>query len=443
MAASTPNSPSALLRLYRSMSPALCSMVQVAAPFSTKLNAGVSGRLGLWERLTASASTVQGGIWFHSTSVGEYEQARPIIAALKAEPGCPPIIVTHFSPSGYDFAQKRPCADLHEYLPFDHPSDMDRLVALWQPRALIFVKFDCWPNQVLAAEKHGVPVVLLAGSLQPDSARLRGLGRVLFQDVFNRFSHIGVCTSEDETRFINEMGVTCPVSVTGDTRVEQVILRYEAAEDGITASRLKSLGGRLLILGSTWPPDEKLWLPILKELLDRHTDLRIVLTPHEPRPHRLTSLQNILSEQNISTVLLSDLMTTDNGAHSARVILVDSIGVLAEIYRAGHLSYVGGSFTTGVHNTMEPAIGQMPVLFGPVIKNAEEAGLLVKAGAGFVLSEPEQALAKASELLSDADLLHDLGQKARDVVLAQRGATERSLAVLKPLLKPATTALGE
>jgi 3-deoxy-D-manno-octulosonic-acid transferase len=434
MTASTPHSQGPLLRIYRSVSPALCSMVQIAAPFSTKLAAGVSGRNGLWDRLATSASSVRGGIWFHSTSVGEYEQARPVIAALKKDAACPPVIVTHFSPSGYDFALKRPCGDLHEYLPFDHPDDMEKLVLLWQPRALIFVKFDCWPNQVIAAEKHGVPVVLLAGSLQPDSARLKGLGRQLFRDVFNRFSHVGVCTPEDKKRFKEGMGITSPVSVTGDTRVEQVILRYEAAEDGATASRLKSLGGRLLILGSTWPPDEKLWLPILKELLESQPDLRVVLTPHEPRPHRLVSLQKNLTGQNIPTVLLSNLMATENGPHNARIILVDSIGVLAEIYRAGHLAYVGGSFTTGVHNTMEPAIGKMPVMFGPVIKNAEEAGMLVDEGAGFVLREPAQALAKASQLLGDTHLLHDLGRKAQDVVLAQRGATERSLKVLKPLL---------
>jgi len=426
----------AALRLYRGLSPALCRTARLAGPLSPKLAAGLRGRHGLMERLLAAADIVRGGIWFHVTSVGEYEQARPVIAAIRAAKPEQPIAVTHFSPSGYEFARQRPCADLHDYLPFDHPADMEQLVRTWQPRLLVFVKFDCWPNQVLAAATAGVPVVLLAGSLQPNSARLRPLARPLFRDVFDRFAHIGVCTDEDRARFVDGLGVSAPVSITGDTRVEQVILRYEAASAGETCARLRELGGRLLILGSTWPPDEKLWLPVFKTLLAEYPDLRVVLTPHEPETERLIGLEAALQRRGIAHQRLSALMAgpTAQPNHPARVILTDSIGVLAEIYRAGHLAYVGGSFTTGVHNTMEPAVAQMPVLFGPVIQNAEEAGLLVRRGAGFVLSKPPQALERIRALLSTEGELLRLGVLARQVVLDQRGATQRSLAVINPYL---------
>jgi len=424
-----------LLGLYRGLSPALCAATRLAGPLSPKLAEGIAGRRGLMDRLTAGAPVVRGGVWFHVTSVGEYEQARPIIAAIKDRPDPPPIAVTHFSPSGYEYAQSRPCADLHDYLPFDHPGNMDRLMDLWHPRLLVFVKFDCWPNQVVAAAKRDIPVVLVAGSLQPHSARLKPLGRPLFRDVFNCSSHLGVCTPEDRERFPDELGGTCPVSVTGDTRVEQVILRYEAAQAGETAARLRELGGRLLILGSTWPPDEKLWLPVLGELLDSSPDLRVVLTPHEPTADRLESLEVTLDRRKIPHRRLSKLMADPRGSGDpVRVILTDSIGVLAEIYRAGHLTYVGGSFTTGVHNTMEPAVASMPVMFGPVIHNAEEAGLLVRKGAGFVLEKPDQALAIAGDLLKDQARLEALGETARQVVLDQRGATARSMAMIEPYL---------
>lgn len=428
-----------LLNLYRLISPLAARALPLLARVSTKLKTGVQGRQGLAARSAAVADQVRTGVWFHVTSVGEYEQARPIIMALKAEPDAPPIIVTHFSPSGYEFALKRPCADHHDYLPWDTPAEMKPLVALWQPRLLVFVKFDCWPNQVLAADQAGVPIVLLAGSLQPESTRLKPLSRKLYRDIFNRFAHIGVCTEDDRRRFVDQLKVSSPVTVTGDTRVEQVILRYESAQDGDTARRLKDLGGRLLILGSTWPPDEKLWLPILKTLLDRFPDLRVVLTPHEPLPHRLESLEARLGDKSIRCCRLSTLMAADTDGAAARVILVDSIGVLAEIYRAGHLAYVGGSFTTGVHNTMEPAVAKMPVLFGPVIRNAEEAGVLVRRGAGFVVAKPEAALAKATELLSDADLLEQTGHIALDVVLDQRGATLQSLDVIRPYVTKTTS----
>jgi len=432
---SSRNGNGLLLGLYRGLSPALCAATRLAGPVSGKLAAGIAGRRGLMDRLAEGADKVRGGVWFHVTSVGEYEQARPIITALKQRPDAPPIAVTHFSPSGFEYAKDRPCADLHDYLPFDHPKDMARLMDLWRPRLLVFVKFDCWPNQVVAAAERNIPVVLIAGSLQPQSARLKPVGRPLFRDVFNRFAHLGVCTPEDRERFIGTLGVTCPVTVTGDTRVEQVILRYEAAQAGETAARLRQLGGRLLILGSTWPPDEKLWLPVLDQLLDDVPDLRVILTPHEPTADRLESLEGSLDRRKIPYRRLSNLMANPGGREDpARVILIDSIGVLAEIYRAGHLTYVGGSFTTGVHNTMEPAVANMPVLFGPVIHNAEEAGLLVRRGAGFVLEKPPDALAVAGDLLRDPVRLQDLGERARQVVLDQRGATDRTMAMMAPYL---------
>ena len=423
-----------VLRLYRAVSPALAAAVPLASPFSAKLRAGLAGRRGLMDRLCTAGPDLQGCAWFHVTSVGEYEQARPVIAALREEVPGLPIAVTHYSPSGMEYARERPCADLHDYLPLDSPGTMDRLVAAWRPSLLVFVKFDCWPNQVLAADRAGVPVVLLAGSLQPGSARLKGPGRLLYRDVFDRFAHLGVCTEEDRERFVGRMGVSCPVTVTGDTRGEQVILRFEEAREGATAARLRAWSRRILVLGSTWPPDEKLWLPVLPDLLERDGDLGVVLTPHEPTPERLSGLEAALVAAAIPHARLSALMDGAADTTGARVILVDSIGRLAEIYRAGSLAYVGGSFTTGVHNTMEPAVCGMPVMFGPVIDNAEEAGRMVRRGVGFVLRTPAEARRQAGKLLADPDLLNELGRRARAIVLDQRGATRRSLELLRPHL---------
>lgn len=425
--------PGLSLRLYRSLGPALAGATRLATPWSPKLAAGVAGRRGLMARLLAGAGTVRGGVWFHATSVGEYEQARPLIAAIRETRPEVPVAVTHFSPSGRDYAEKRPAGDFHDYLPFDTAADMERLVAVWAPRLLVLIKFDCWPNHVLAADRAGVPVVLLAGSLQPHSARLHPLVRPLYRDVFDRFAHLGVCTGEDARRFREDLGTRAPLSVTGDTRVEQVILRWEDAAAGPVQERLRGLGGRILVLGSTWPPDEELWLPVLEELLSRHGDLQVVLTPHEPTPARLADLERDLSARGLPHRRLSALMG-GTGDDAARVVLVDSVGVLAEIYRSGHLAYVGGSFTTGVHNTMEPAVCSLPVMFGPRIRNAEEAGELVRRGAGRVLETPAAALDHASSLLADDRLRQETGAAARQVVLDQRGATARSMATIAPWL---------
>jgi 3-deoxy-D-manno-octulosonic-acid transferase len=423
-----------LRRLYHHLAPVAIGALPALAPFSAKLREGLAGRADLLPRLLAASARVRGGVWVHASSVGEYEQARPVIAALRETHGPDlPVVVTHFSPSGYEFARKRPAGDLHDYLPFDHPADMRRLMEAWQPRLLIFVKFDCWPNLIAAARDAGVPVVLLAGSLQPRSARLKPYARRFFRGLFNQFAHLGVSTEEDRRRFVDQLGVSAPVTVTGDTRADQVVRRWEASQAGEVAARIRGLGGRILVLGSTWPPDEQLWLPVLPDLLAAHPDLRVVLVPHEPLPARLASLEHDLDGAGVSHVRLSGLMTTSAEVpRPERCVLGDSVGVLAEIYRAGTLAYVGGSFTTGVHNTLEPAIGGLPVLFGPVIQNAEEAGELVRRGAGWVVRRPQEALARTSALLGDAAALARAGAIAREVVLEQRGATEKSVAVLTP-----------
>jgi len=392
-------------------------------------------------RIRQEADRLQGCVWVHVTSAGEYEQARPVIRALKdLPPGqAPPVAVTHYSPSGYEYARKRPSADFHDYLPLDRLAAMRDLVRMWRPRLLVFVKYDFWPNQILAAAEAGVPIVLIAGTLQPRSWRLRFLARSLFNYLFNQFSHLGVCSEEDRRRFVDLLKVRCPVTVTGDTRAEQVIDRFEGSADGRVAARLQALPGTRLILGSTWPRDESLWLPVLPELLGRFPDLSVVLTPHEPRPGRLADLEAKLARREIASIRLSRLLETPAGKPDAfRCVLVDSVGVLAEIYRAGTIAYVGGSFTTGVHNTLEPAVASLPVLFGPVIQNALEASRLIQAGAGFVGRKPAEAAARLTALLADRADLARRGRLAREVVLAQKGATARSLALLHPFLRART-----
>ena len=424
----------ALLNLYRALVPVAATVAPLLGAHIPKLSESLAGRHGLMDRLLAAAPRLQGCLWIHASSVGEFLQGIPLVDAVRAELGeaAPPMAFTHFSPSGLEFARRRPCADFHDYLPLDLPREMDRLVAAWRPRALVFIKFDVWPSLAVAARQAGVPVLLMAGSLAPTSGRLRWPAGALYRDVFNQFDHLGVSTEEDRRRFTEDLGVRAPVTVTGDTRVEQVIVRYEQSRGGAVSERLHALGGRQLVLGSTWPPDERLWLPVLPELLQRFADLRIVLCPHEPRPERLADLEVVLTASRVPHTRLSTLLNDPDS--TARVILVDSVGVLAEIYRAAHLAYVGGSFTTGVHNTMEPAVASLPVLFGPRIRNAEEAAVLVDRQAGFVCRQPAEALERASALLGDSELLTRAGRAARQVVLDQRGATERSLAVLRPYL---------
>jgi len=412
--------------LYDRLARTILPFLPAVAPFSDKLRRGLEGRRGLSARLDTAAANLEGCVWLHATSVGEYEQARPIVRRL-GEIGIGPVAVTHFSPSGRDFARNKPSADYHDYLPLDHPDAARAIVRSWRPRALVFVKYDCWPALVRAADEADVPVLLLSGALPPGSYRHRGPGRPLFRAVFDRFAHIGVGSEADARRFTDELGVSAPVSVTGDTRAEQVLTRFEAAEDGGLAARLATWGSQRLILGSTWPRDEALWWPVLPDLLDAYPGLNVILVPHEPTPERIADLQAACRERHIPVRRLREGISPDD---SARCLLVDRVGVLAEIYRAGDVAYVGGSFTTGVHSTLEPAAASLPVCFGPRIRNAEEAMALVERGAGFVLRTPGEAGDRIRALFDDDTTRRNTGATAREVVEAQIGAAERSVDLL-------------
>ncbi|HPF34130.1 MAG TPA: glycosyltransferase N-terminal domain-containing protein [Candidatus Krumholzibacteria bacterium] len=418
------------LGLYRGLSPALARASAVSARFSAKWRRGLEGRRGLDDRLREQSPRLRGCLWFHASSVGEYEQARPVLAALRAR-GVGPLAVTHYSSSGYDFAQTHPEADVHEYLPLDTPAAMARLVDAWRPRLLAFAKYDCWPNQVRAARRAGVPVVLIAGSLPPGSPRLWPLARPALRRLHDGFARLGVGHEADRRRFVETLGVRAPVVVTGDTRAEQVLRRFEASREGPVAAALRAWGGRPLVLGSTWPPDERLWWRALPELLSAHPDLKIVAVPHEPTDAHLAPIAQALDGLGLAPVRLSAFR---GAGDPARAVVVDRVGVLAEIYAAGALAYVGGAFTTGVHSTLEPAAAGLPVLFGPRIHNAEEAHALIDADAGRVVRTPEEARAAAHAWLHDDAARAHAAAAARAVVDAQRGATERTVAMILEVL---------
>lgn len=427
----TPRQPT--LKIYRAVAPAAAWFVERLAPFSAKLQKGLLGRRGLQQRLLERAEDLNGCLWFHAASVGEYEQARPIISEMRRR-GHGPIAVTHFSPSGVTYAQDNRSGDLHDYLPLDRFADMSALIKAWRPRALIFVKYDCWPNLMMAAQANDVPIFLLAASLPPRSWRLSRPLRPFFRSVYDLCTSIGTGHPADADRFRLLLGPRARVQVTGDTRAKQVIIRFESSAGGALVGILKRWGERRLVLGSTWPADEQLWWPILPTLLEAQPKLNLVLVPHEPHPHRLRDIEAILSRLAISSRRLSDIDHDPDSLQGARCLLVDRVGVLAEIYHAASLTYVGGSFTTGVHSTLEPAISASPVLFGPRIDNAEEALELVSRQAGRLLRTPREALQAAMDYLADDEMRANAGNRARELVLGQRGAAVRSADLIEEVL---------
>lgn len=422
--------PGALLELYRRLSPTIAMLVPFLAKYSDKLQKATDGIASQREQIAEDSQSLHNCIWFHAASVGEYEQARPVIAELKRTESRP-VVVTHFSSSGYEFAQNNPAGDKHYYLPLDTPSNMKQLVNLLKPSVLVFAKYDCWPNLILEAEAAAVPVLLISGTLPEAAARLNKISLPLMRDIFNRFNEIGVCSKNDAHRFMEKMGVTAKVSVTGDTRAEQVLKRFNDSAEGSSAEILKTLGDQILVLGSSWPPAYKLWLPVLPKLLSSNPNLKIIIVPHEPTADQIEYLvQQLDVKLNIPVTTLSKF---ENDRIAKQATIVDSVGLLAEIYHCATIAYVGGGFTTGVHSTLEPAANKIPVLFGPKITNAEEAAEMVDSGGGFIIDK-DNIFEIVHELLNDDQKRNKCGQAAYSVLNSRAGSVSRSVKMIKNYL---------
>lgn len=415
--------------VYNALLPAAEAGARTAAYFLPKMREAVDGRRDFRTRWRALRDLTAPPVWFHVASVGEFEQARPVISALERARPDVPVVLTFSSPSGYHFAKKRESMGAGslrfiDYLPFDTVPNMRICLECARPRLLVFVKFDLWPNLVWEADARGVPLALIDATLSASSGRLAPPARWLYRDVYRRLDTILAISDEDAARFRASVPDHPSVSVTGDTRFDRVMERWqERASSKFTLPA----GGPTLIAGSTWPPDEERLLPALERLLKEIAGLRVVLVPHEPTPVHVEPLRRWAAQTGLRTRIASEPAT---GVDDARVIVVDVVGVLAEAYRFADLAYVGGAFTTGVHSVIEPAIAGVPVVFGPRHQNSFEALQLVERGAARTVRTVADVYAALGAWLRDETARAQAGRAARAYVESQLGATEKCMAAL-------------
>jgi 3-deoxy-D-manno-octulosonic-acid transferase len=427
-----------VLRLYNALFPAARRLLPLAAGWNSKIGRGLEGRRGVVERLEALAPVLgERVILMHSTSVGEYEQARPLVAELtRARPDLA-ILHTFFSPSGFDYAERLGEARYREYLPFDTPSDVGRVLDALGPRLLVFVKFDLWPNWVVEADRRGIPVALVDATLHPRSRRSRWPARALYTDLYRRLACISAVDPDDAARFRALAPRHPNLVVDGDTRFDQVWRRRNNATRVPIAPVLQQAQRPFTLLaGSTWPADEALVLGAWHTWRARVAlGARLLLVPHEPTPSHLQALEHRLALANLRSVRLSSLERLD----AIDAVVVDKVGMLAELYACADAAYVGGAWGRGVHNILEPAIMRLPLFFGPRHHNAPEAEKLLETGAAAVIRSPHD-LVQQLERLGDnaAERLHR-GSQARAFVEANLGASERCAQRLLALLAAAST----
>ncbi len=423
--------------IYNLLLPAATVWAKVSAKFNHKIAEGIEGRKNLRERWKKNAASLSPGkktIWFHVSSVGEFLQARPVMDLLAERHGdSVQIALTFFSPSGmnyfnkHDRSARNPALMFVDYLPLDTVRNVRFCLETLKPDMIVYVKFDLWPNLIIEAGISGIPQVLVSGTLSPSSKRLSGPARKFYGSLYSTLNAIAAISDEDAERFSRYLGKDTEIVTAGDTRFDQVCHRIDTSTVKIAESILDDERD-LIIAGSSWPRDEAIVIPGFAGILAERPGTALIVAPHEPTDSRLAEIERSLEENGLRCVRLSALETWDP---EIPVIVADGVGYLAELYRAGDIAYVGGSWTTGVHNVMEPAILGLPVFFGPKIDNSWEAGMLVQLGAGKVVRTPAEFAHEAGALLSDRAVLESLGKKASGFIRGSCGAAPRCLDLIE------------
>ena len=412
--------------------------IRAAAPFKPKARQWLRGRDRLWERLEARSEALHGCLWMHCASVGEFEQGRPVLEALAAQHPRRPILITFFSPSGFQARHNyRPeqlpgSTAVHvEYLPMDSVANARRMLRTVRPAEVWWVRYEFWYHHLLALQKVGVPVYLLSGIFRGEQPFFRWYGGA-WRRMLGAFRHLFV-QNVDSRALLASIGVT-RVTVSGDTRYDRVAAIADAAEELPIAKAFRG-EAPVLVCGSTWPRDEE-------QLLEAFARLgrapKCIVVPHELDPGQLAGIEARFPKP---LVRWSELEGCDPaniaamlGTEPQGTLLVDRMGLLARLYRYGDVAYVGGGFDTGIHNILEPAAWGVPVIHGPDHRKFMEAKAMLAEGAGFCVQDGVQLAATLQKLL-DKDTLQHASAAAQRHVRSQRGATARVLEVLRALEK--------
>ena len=355
--------------------------------------------------------------------------ARPVLALLKARHPDLMLAYTFFSPSAEPFARKLD-VDFRDYLPFDTPGDTGAALDALAPRALVFSKLDVWPELVRQSKRRGVRLGLISATVAPASSRLGGIASALLRDAYAALDAVGAVDEDDADR-LEELGVRHEViEVTGDTRYDQVLQRVRTVDRTSPLLAAFADDRPTLVAGSTWPSDEAPLLDAVTRLRQKHGDLRLIIAPHEPTPAHLGPIIQWARRSGFSVARLDDA-----GAGTADVVLVDRVGVLADLYATADAAFVGGGFhDAGLHSVVEPAAFAVPVLFGPRHLNSRDALLLLAARGARAVRDATGLERELEDWFGEPHARRTAGARARDVVERGRGASERSLRLVERLL---------
>ena len=396
--------------------------VWVASFFSKKVRAMWKGEHLTFRVLREKIDSNAMYIWFHAASLGEFEQGRPIMEAIRREHPGYKILLTFFSPSGYEVRKNYDGADVVVYLPIDTKRNARRFLRLTNPVMAFFIKYEFWSNYLHMLKERHVPTFSVSSIFRPNQIFFRAYGKG-YGKVLDCFTHFFV-QNEESRDLLKSIGIDC-VSVTGDTRFDRVLQIRDAGKSLPIVENF--VGGtvedrpHVFIAGSSWPPDEDIFIRYFNE----HRDWKLIIAPHVIGDDHM---KQILGKLERKTVRYTEA-TTENVV-GAECLIIDCFGLLSSIYRYADVTYVGGGFGVGIHNVLEAAVWGKPVIFGPNNKNFQEAQGLLKAGGGFEVTSYDDFVGIMRKLADDK-ALEQSRERAGGFVESLAGATRQIMKEVK------------
>lgn len=398
--------------------------LKIASTRNQKVRKMLAGREQTLSRLRRDIRPGDRYVWIHAASLGEFEQGRPLIERIRRERPDLKILLSFFSPSGYEVRHNYDGADCVVYLPLDSPAKVREFLDAAHPEVAIFVKYEFWGNYLTELHRRGIPTYIISAIFRPKQIFFRPWGG-MFRKLLGCFRQIYV-QDENSRRLLAGIGVE-NVTVAGDTRFDRVTDIMRSTFDIPGMERLRRDGRLTMIFGSSWEPDEEIYIPWLR----RHPEISAVIAPHEFNPQRLEALRREVSLREGDTMMLSDYERLfapggdPSAAENVRVVIVDCFGKLSSLYRYGDIAYIGGGFGHGIHNLNEAAVYGMPVVFGPRHQKFKEASGLIDCGGGFSIDSADAFNRVADSLTSDPAALAAAGKAAGQYIRDNLGATDR------------------
>lgn len=389
-------------------------LVRVASLFNRKARLLVKGHLEIFKKL-ASADKDSTYVWFHVSSLGEFEQGRVMMEMIKKQHPQQKILLTFFSPSGYTVRKDWNGADIICYMPFDTPRNAKRFLNAVNISSIFYVKYDFWPNFIKIAEKRNIRQYCISAIFNSNQLFFKPCGG-FYRKMLKRLDHIFV-QDQNSKDLLATIGYD-KVTIVGDTRCDRVL---SIAQQSRELPLIQQFAGNspLFMAGSSWPADEKVYLPFF----ETHKDWKLVIAPHEISGFRIKTLMDSLKFRK--AILLSE--ATEQNIGTADALVIDCFGILSSLYRYCTVAYIGGGFGEGIHNTLEAAVFGKPVLFGPNNRRFREAQELKSLDAGFQISNTKELVTIMDKFISNPAYQEKAGKNAAGYVSANAGSSQKIL----------------